>query len=140
MNCSTTPKQELESLLEERLTLTRENLALIEEFGSGGSHTLQRDILKAELARTIRHACEENGQKLTAAKVDEMVISDPGFKEFHESAIARRKDFLLVKEHLYELSQRTRFLINSLNTPGEQSATSVTAHEEDDPDDETVQE
>jgi hypothetical protein len=53
MSCSTAPKQKLESLLEERLTLTRENLALLEEFGSGGSHTLQRDILKADAQQKL---------------------------------------------------------------------------------------
>ena len=75
---------------------------------------------------------------MTRKQVDEMVLAEPQFREFHESAIERRQAFLLVKEHFYELSHRTRFLVNSLNALGEPPDAWENSDEEDDLD-ETIQ-
>ena len=108
----------LEALVDQRLRLTQENLHLMERFSGGmqGTHGLQKELLRAELARDFRQSYEqEHGKPPSQSRVDEGIAITPRYIEFVEVTCQERQAWLDLKEQLAALSFKIRFLLKSDN-------------------------
>ena len=106
----------LEALVDQRRRLTQENLHLMEHCGMQGTHGLQKEVLRAELARDFRQSYEqENGKPPSQSRVDEGIAITPRYIEFVEVTCQERQAWLDLKEQLAALSFKIRFLLKSDN-------------------------
>ena len=108
----------LETLVDQRLRLTQENLHLMERFSGGmqGTHGLQKELLRAELGREFRQSYQqEHGAAPKDKLVDEAIAITPRYIEFVEVTCQERQAWLDLKEQLAALSFKIRFLLKSDN-------------------------
>ena len=106
---------ELESLLDERRQLTDRKAHILAQFGQTGTHSLQKEILKAEIAREFQDRRLEEGEGLTPElRVNEAVANDPRFRSFCEQVIRDRVEWFRVTEQRDSITFRIRFLLQKV--------------------------
>ncbi|MDB4671332.1 hypothetical protein OAF34_04275 [Pirellulaceae bacterium] len=104
----------LEALIEQRRRLTQENLHLMERCGMQGTHNLQKEILKAEIAKDFRRTYEqEHGKPPSENVVKDAVSLTPRYIEFVDVMCQERRAWFDVTEQRDALNYKIRFLLKS---------------------------
>ena len=112
---SATAYAELESLLEQRRQITEKNLHLLEHCGQQGTHSLQREILKAEIGGEFRESfLQEEGTQPTESRIKQSVAADPRYRSFVDQICRDRREWFRVKEQLDAITLRIRFLLQGV--------------------------
>jgi hypothetical protein len=104
--------EELESLLEERRQLTEEHAGILSQFGQTGTHSMQKDILKAEISNDLRaNYLADTGDDPTETRIKNEVPSDPRYRSFYNQVIQDRTAWYRITEQREAIHIRIRFLL-----------------------------
>jgi hypothetical protein len=107
-------RAEIEALLEQRRQITEENLDLLESCQSQGSRSIQREIVRGQLAAEHRETLGAGLERRPSeARINQAVASDHRYQAFYDRVCRERREYLLVKERLYANAVRIGLLLRA---------------------------
>jgi len=107
-------RAELEALLEQRRQITEENLDLLESCQSQGSRSIQREIVRGQLAAEHRETLGVGLERRPSeARINQAVASDHRYQAFYDQVCRERREYLVIKERLYANAVRIGLLLRA---------------------------
>ena len=108
-------RAEIEALLEQRRQITEENLDLLESCQSQGSRSIQREIVRGQLAAEHRETLGAGLERRPSeARINQAVASDHRYQTFYDQVRRDHREYLVVKERLYANAARIKFLLKAV--------------------------
>lgn len=114
-------REELETLLQERLRIADQIASLHPIYGPNGTYFTRREILEAQLRKKHRQLLESNTARVTAALTDEQVKTDPEYVTFVTEAEQGKEQLFRLYTKLKDITFRIQWLLRAPTDPDDET-------------------